>query len=126
MSGARFTVPQFQREYAWDNEDVEEFWTDLQRGLHDASYFLGLVILTGRSKEKDIVDGQQRLLTLTLLASALYHEAIAADRRALAERLQSTFLRSIDFETDREVPRITLSGLQDSRYLDSAFLGAWQ
>ncbi len=119
MSGARFTVPQFQREYAWDAEDVEAFWTDLRRGLEDESYFLGLVILTGKSKEKSIVDGQQRLLTLTLLASALYHEAIAADRRALAERLQSTFLRSIDFDTDEELPRITLSGYRDSATLQT-------
>lgn len=118
MSGSRFTVPQFQREYAWDTEDVEEFWTDLRRGLEDASYFLGLVILTGKSKEKDVVDGQQRLLTLTLLASALYHEAMAADRRALADRLQSTFLRSIDFDTDEELPRIKLSGQQDSATLN--------
>lgn len=118
MSGSRFSVPQFQREYAWDAEDVEEFWSDLRRGLEDGTYFLGLVILTGKSKEKDVVDGQQRLLTLTLLASALYHEAMAADRRALADRLQSTFLRSIDFDTDEELPRITLSGKQDSDTLN--------
>ena len=118
MSGSRFSVPQFQREYAWDAEDVEEFWSDLRRGLEDQSYFLGLVILTGKSKEKDVVDGQQRLLTLTLLASALYHEAMAADRRALADRLQSTFLRSIDFDTDEELPRISLSARQDSDTLN--------
>lgn len=118
MSGFRFAVPQFQREYAWEAEDVEEFWTDLRRGLEDESYFLGLVILTGTGKQKDVVDGQQRLLTLTLLASALYHEAIAADRRALAERLQSTFLRTIDYDTDEELPRIALSGLQDASTLN--------
>lgn len=117
MSGYRFSVPQFQREYAWDKDDVDEFWSDLRRGLEEDSYFLGLIILTGTGKDKDVVDGQQRLLTLTLLSSALYHEAIAADRRALAERLQSTFLRSIDFDTDEELPRISLSGSQDSKTL---------
>jgi hypothetical protein len=114
MSGYRFSVPEFQREYAWEKEDVEEFWSDLRRGLDDDFYFLGLIILTGTGNEMVVVDGQQRLLTLTLLAAALYHESIASDRRALADRIQATFLRFIDFASDDELPRITLAGQQDS------------
>lgn len=117
MSASRFAIPQFQREYAWTTEEVEEFWGDLRRGLDEDSYFLGLIILTGTGSKVDVVDGQQRLLTLTLLAAALYHEAMAADRPALAERIQSTFLRAIDFESDEELPRITLSGTQDRKTL---------
>lgn len=117
LSGASFAVPQFQREYAWEREDVEEFWSDLRRGLDDDTYFLGLVILTGTEAQKAIVDGQQRLLTLTLLAAALYHEARAADRRALAERIQSTFLRYTDFESDEELPRLSLADQEDNATL---------
>jgi hypothetical protein len=122
FSGYRFAVPQYQREYAWDRDDVEEFWRDLRGGLEDESYFLGLVILTGTGTRKDVVDGQQRLLTLTLLAAALFHEAVIADRRALADRLQSTFLRSIDFDSDEELPRIILSGEEDSKTLDAILM----
>lgn len=117
MSGARFQVPQFQREYAWEREEVEEFFSDLQRGLTEDSYFLGLIVLTGPGLPKDIVDGQQRLLTLTLLASAVFHQAVEYDRRALAERIQSTFLRSIDFDSDEELPRMRLSGAADDATL---------
>lgn len=56
-------------------------------------------------------------LTLTLLAAALFHEAKAYERRALAERLQSTFLRSIDFDSDEELPRLELSGAADNATL---------
>jgi len=117
IASSRFHVPQFQREYAWEEEDVKEFWNDLRHGLDDDSYFLGLVILTGTGTEKDVVDGQQRLLTVTLLASALYHEAMSADRKALADRLRSTFLWSIDFDTDEELPRLSLSGPNDAATL---------
>lgn len=109
FSGGIFSVPQFQREYAWGTEEVREFFNDLSKSLEDESYFLGLIIVTGNGEEKDIVDGQQRLLTLTLLVTALYHETVRYDRNALAARLRSTFLRSIDYETDDELSRISLA-----------------
>ncbi|TDP99354.1 MULTISPECIES: DUF262 domain-containing protein [unclassified Leifsonia] len=113
FSGGRFHVPRFQREYAWEDDEVTEFFRDLSTALNDETYFLGLVIVTGKGHSKDVVDGQQRLLTLTLLVAALYHEALKYERRALAERLQSTFLKSIDFQTDAEVPRVSLSSGTD-------------
>lgn len=117
MSGGRYKVPQFQREYAWEVEEVTEFFDDLSRALHDDTYFLGLVIFTGDGPTKDIVDGQQRLLTITLLAAALYHRAKHHGRKALAERLQSTFLRSIDFRSDEELPRLELAAAADDATL---------
>lgn len=117
MSSWRFRIPPYQREYAWGREEVGEFWSDLHRSLNDQSYFLGLVILTGDGPMKDVVDGQQRLLTLTVLASALHHEAVAAGRRALADRIRATFLKSINFDTDEENPRIVLSASSDNETL---------
>jgi hypothetical protein len=117
LSGFTFEVPPYQREYAWERDEVLEFWKDLSSSLIDESYFLGLVILTGNGAKKQVVDGQQRLLTLTLFATALYHEAVRADRKVLAERIQSDFLRSIDYETDEAVPRLLLSDAYDNETL---------
>lgn len=114
FGGGRFNVPQFQREYAWERDEVSEFFRDLSQSLSDETYFLGLIIVTGDGPRKDVVDGQQRLLTLTLLASALFHEARKYERRALAERIQSTFMRSIDFDTDEEQPRLALASAADN------------
>lgn len=80
LSKSTFVVPPFQREYAWGADEIEEFWSDLRRGLEDESYFLGLIILTDEDGSKHVVDGQQRILTLTMLASAVYHEALRAGR----------------------------------------------
>lgn len=108
MSTMTFEIPQYQREYAWKRGEVEEFWNDLAAAAATGSYFLGLVILMD-GERKHVVDGQQRLLTLTLLSAALYHQALEAGRTALAERIQSHFLRSIDFDTDETFPRLVLS-----------------
>ncbi len=117
LAGGRFNVPEFQREYAWETDEIDEFFGDLAGALGEESYFLGLIIVTGEKPVMDVVDGQQRILTLTLLTSAVYREALKYDRRALADRLQSTFLRSIDFETDEENPRVTLSSQRDNTAL---------
>ena len=120
MSSTTFEVPPYQREYSWvENEEVSEFWHDLRNALNEDSYFLGLVILTDEGKRKHVVDGQQRILTLTLLAAALYHEALESKRKALAERIQADFLRSIDYQTDETLPRVILSDHADNDTLQA-------
>lgn len=121
FSNNMFEIPRFQREYSWGDDEVDEFWTDLKGALEQDSYFLGLMIFTSQSEKaggrKLVVDGQQRIITVSLLANALYHEAIASDRKALAERIQATFLRSIDYSSDEQLPRVKLSDAVD----DSTF-----
>lgn len=114
MSNFTFLVPAFQREFAWTVEEVGEFWTDLSEGVEDQSYFLGLIILTDESGTKLVVDGQQRILTLSLLAAAIRQEALRVGRKALADRIRADFLESIDYATDEIRPRVTLSDSIDN------------
>lgn len=109
FAASEFDVPPYQREYSWQEDEVREFFEDLQRSLDDETYFLGLIILTDEDGKKKIVDGQQRVVTLTLLAGALYHEAKSRERNALADRISSSFLYSIDYETDATRPRVILT-----------------
>ncbi|MDE1569147.1 DUF262 domain-containing protein [Aquabacter sp. P-9] len=113
-----FEIPRFQREYSWGSDEVGEFWSDLQGSLESESYFLGLIILTTPKDDEEagrkrVVDGQQRILTLSLLANAIYHEAIRSDRKALADRIRASFLRSIDYHTDEETRRVKLTDEAD-------------
>lgn len=124
MSTSTFEVPIYQREYAWTDDEVEEFWNDLRNGLGDQPYFLGLVILTNEGSRLHVVDGQQRILTLTMLAAALRQEALTAKREALAERIQSDFLRAINYETDATDPRVVLSDPTDNVTLQAILNGS--
>lgn len=114
ISASEFVVPPYQREYSWQEDEVREFFEDLHRSLEDDTYFLGLIILTEDSGKKQIVDGQQRIVTLTLLAAALYHEAKARNRNALADRIYADFLYSINYETDGSDPRVVLTDSADN------------
>lgn len=76
-----FAIPPYQRPYAWTTDQASELLTDLLAFLGNGSqsvdevnpYFLGSIVLIKgeESPEADIVDGQQRLSTLTILLAVL-------------------------------------------------------
>lgn len=117
FSSSVFEVPPFQREYSWTNDEVREFFEDIQGALEQESYFLGLIIITEKTNRRQIVDGQQRIVTLSLLAAALFHEAKKRQRDALADRLKADFLRSINYSTDQTDPRVILTDPRDNETL---------
>lgn len=76
-----FSIPTYQRPYAWTTDQVSELLTDLLSFLGNSSqsveevnpYFLGSIVLIKEEEapEADIVDGQQRLTSLTILLAVL-------------------------------------------------------
>ena len=66
-----FVIPRFQRPFAWDNENIDDFLEDvIQRGGED--YFIGSMVVYEEDKTTyAVVDGQQRLTTITLMMCAL-------------------------------------------------------
>ena len=86
-------IPDYQRPYKWQAEHVNQLFDDVlhHRGL--GVYRLGTVVLC-REQSKDtldIVDGQQRLLTLTLLIDALYREVKQAEQPVKLQLLTVKF-----------------------------------
>ena len=76
---ARFAVPAYQRAYSWTELQCEELWRDVLRASRAGrEHFVGMVLYTEReladgTRRLDIVDGQQRLVTVTLILLALAH-----------------------------------------------------
>lgn len=71
-----FRIPEYQRPYSWRPEHALQLLDDLGEALdqsEDEPYFLGSVVLVKRpeSADSDVIDGQQRLTTLTILLSVL-------------------------------------------------------
>jgi len=73
----QYRVPRYQRDYAWTKDQVEQLWSDLASAFHASQdYFLGsIVVMTegdgSEQKVFSIVDGQQRLTTVTILLCAI-------------------------------------------------------
>jgi len=87
MDGAKYTIDFYQREYAWQERQVRELLDDLTGKFldfydggharheveHYGHYFLGSIVISHKRGQRFIVDGQQRLTTLTLLLIFLHH-----------------------------------------------------
>lgn len=87
LQGMKYSIDYYQREYKWQTVQVEELIDDLtNRFLQDhdddnsrdavakySHYFLGSVVISNRKGQKFIIDGQQRLTTLTLLLIYLHN-----------------------------------------------------
>ncbi|NJO78978.1 MAG: DUF262 domain-containing protein [Cyanobacteria bacterium RM1_2_2] len=75
-NGKIYRVPLFQRDYSWTEENWEDLWQDIL-ALHanpDSSHYMGALVLQSSStsdKEFTIIDGQQRLVTLSIIAIAV-------------------------------------------------------
>jgi uncharacterized protein with ParB-like and HNH nuclease domain len=80
-----FVIPEYQRPYAWTEEQVETLFEDLwdftatSGGTErEGSYFLGSVVsYENEEGEQEIIDGQQRITSLFLLLRAIYTKLIA-------------------------------------------------
>ena len=86
LGGAKFAIDYYQREYRWQTKQVAELVEDLAEKFSDSydagddrsavegygHYFLGSIIISDKDGRKFIIDGQQRLTSLTLLLIHIY------------------------------------------------------
>jgi uncharacterized protein with ParB-like and HNH nuclease domain len=72
LSSGYYRIPRFQRPYSWEREHVQEFWDDVIARESSEDYFIGsMVVYKDGMQVSGVVDGQQRLTTLTMLLCAL-------------------------------------------------------
>jgi len=132
LGNAKYAVDYYQREYKWQTKQVAELIDDLadkflasyERG-HDRSavekyghYFLGSIIVSDKDGKKFIIDGQQRLTTLTLLFIRIYHLLSESEQRGqIAELIFSQKFGKRSFNLD--VP--DRAACMESLYLGQPF-----
>jgi hypothetical protein len=104
LAGRKYSIDYYQREYKWQQKQVEELLDDLGAKFGESHepgnersavaeyghYFLGSIIVSDKDGQKYIIDGQQRLTTLTLLLIYLQHQLDDAEQKGqLAELIFS-------------------------------------
>lgn len=66
-----YNIPRFQRPYSWEKEQISEFWNDTIKDC-ETDYFIGSIVVFKKTDELfGIVDGQQRLTTITMILCAV-------------------------------------------------------
>jgi uncharacterized protein with ParB-like and HNH nuclease domain len=90
LQGSSFSIDEYQREYKWERKQIDELLDDLVAKFQSChrdgdgtgavasyeDYFLGSIIVSKRNGKSYLVDGQQRVSSLTLLLIHLYRKAI--------------------------------------------------
>lgn len=128
-NGKKYRVPAFQRDYAWEEEQWEDLWNDIIE-LRDAPgtfHYMGALVLEATSdREFQIIDGQQRVATLSLLALAVIRglSALPGDevvRQANGDRamqLRNRFIGEKDPASLQESSKLFLNDTDDGFYQD--------
>jgi len=109
-----YIIPGYQRAYSWSTDDAEKLMEDtllVFREDKDSDFYLGsLICIEKESEIYEVVDGQQRLITLTILLSALdlllekYKNEIENNRKRLKNDLRG---RITDYENVDDIfPKI--------------------
>jgi Protein of unknown function DUF262/Protein of unknown function (DUF1524) len=89
LSSGFYKIPRFQRPYLWEKDQVEEFWNDAIAN-EDPDYFIGsMVVFLASPDTFGVVDGQQRLTTITMILCAL-RDCFATEKQdSLAQGIQN-------------------------------------
>lgn len=111
IASSRFTIPEFQRRYSWRVEhELADLWRDLDSNPKDEAYFMGIIIVTeGNNDRLSVVDGQQRMISLSLLANVIRILARQENKALIERSVRDGILFTTDFANDTEVPRLELS-----------------
>ena len=115
ISGHQFEIPRFQRAYSWEKRHYAEFLRDIISNLkvingqiQTDAYFVGTMLFVGNFLESGknvikVVDGQQRLTTITILFSVLSDLFKKKGEKTLAERIFNYIMTKDDNGADVRV-----------------------
>ena len=120
LSGRKYSIDYYQRDYKWQQKQVAELVDDLVDKFQESHeegnersavaeyghYFLGSVIISDKEGRKFIIDGQQRLTTLTLLLIFLHHHLPDTEQKGQVADLvfsQKYGTRSFNLDIDERV-----------------------
>ena len=108
----QFIIPVFQRDYCWTEEQCKQLWEDVMSARSDKRHFLGSIVYIENDSRTDfqswlLIDGQQRLTTITLLLIAIRDHINeddwepSDDDSPTSEKLNSNFLKN-QSESDKD------------------------
>ncbi len=127
-NGRSYKVPAYQRDYSWTDEQWEDLWLDIAelRPDSDKRHYMGAVVVKAESDRQFlIIDGQQRIATLTILGLSVINrlQHIAAnggppENKERAEALRSRYIGEKDPASLTEISKLALNKHDDGFFQD--------
>lgn len=122
--GANYKVPCFQRDYSWGREQWEDLWEDIETLPECKAHYMGYLVLQKdvASRTHIIIDGQQRLTTLSLIVlSAVQHLHALSQNDADAPAKRAQLIRELYIGKLDPVSLNAYNKLKLNRHNDSIF-----
>lgn len=129
LSKNKFLIPIYQRKYTWGIDECEQLWDDVMmffenKDEDEEEYFLGSIVMYKDKGRQNIIDGQQRTTTLSLLIRVLYEKAKNhKDEHILVNSLSNCLWEvdqrngKIDFDKKHLISEVAIDG--DNEILES-------
>lgn len=125
-NGKKYKVPIFQRDYSWQEENWDELWEDIVAvNRHGNPHYMGAIVLQALGQDTfNIIDGQQRLATLSILGLAVIQclqdlidaEIEPAENKERKELIGNRYVRAKDEVSLHYSSKLFLNENNDSFY----------
>lgn len=125
LKNNNLSVPIYQRSYAWKEQNVLDLLQDITTAIKEGAseYFLGSVVMSQKNKDRpEVVDGQQRLATVTILLAAIRDYFYEVHDEIRAHNIESDYLLKRDLSTLERIPKLQLNEADNDFFL-SRILG---
>jgi uncharacterized protein with ParB-like and HNH nuclease domain len=120
----KYVVPSYQRPYSWDKSNTEQLIEDIYNSFcqENEEYFIGTLICIHKGDYTyEIVDGQQRLTTLSLIFAKM--KDLISDNKRAKENLQKRVLPIDDFSDKPQEPRLKVRNKEYDLYYNYILQG---
>jgi uncharacterized protein with ParB-like and HNH nuclease domain len=125
LSTGRLRVPRNQRDYFWEVEHAMDLCTDFAEAIrsNQPSYFLGTIVLTASNDQAfEVVDGQQRLATTSIIIAAIRDIFYRRNDEAMVTSTETDFLFRLDRDTEAQLPKLSLNVKDQELFLSTILL----
>jgi uncharacterized protein with ParB-like and HNH nuclease domain len=126
--GLSYVIPRFQRDYSWTNEEWEDLWADVIESVgssNGTAHYMGYLVLQSKSeKHFDVIDGQQRITTISifvLAAMRVLQKLVSAgnqpeDNSTRIRQFRDNYIGYLDTVSLRTNSKLTLNRNNDAYY----------
>lgn len=127
-NGLTYNIPRFQRDYSWTEDEWEDLWMDILGTLPEdgePAHYMGYLVLQSQDEKSfDVIDGQQRLTTLTLIVLAalknlkrlIEENKNAAQNQQRLNQIRQTYIGYLDPVTLVSRTKLTLNRNNDNYF----------
>lgn len=124
LSDNNLAVPRYQRSYAWTDKQITDLLDDITEAIRkgEKEYFLGSIVITGNQKEHlEVVDGQQRLATVTIILAAIRDYFYRNNDSERAYDITRLYLEDRDIRSQETRPRLHLNDVDHNFFAKAWF-----